>query len=465
MKILSKCLKYEKQGRGRVWAANYLSLVIYSYNTPKIKSSESPDGRAKAIETMNYETGFAREVGQSEVYAGDQASRSKNRLWLIIAALLAVAAVAAAVYFFTRPDEPVGSVAQPGKAGAPATGDKQAPTVSVIFPGRQPVENLVTATGTLAAREDMPVGAVGEGGQVRAVLVQPGQWVGAGQVLAVVDRAVQAQQSEQLAAQISVAQADARLAQSELSRSLALVKNGFVSKADIDRKSAARDAANARVRVAQAQYAENRARIGRLDIRAPAAGRILTRNVEPGQVVGAGGGPLFRIAKNGQMEMHAQMAEADLVRMGVGYRATVTPVGSTQTFGGNVWQLSPVIDPQTRQGTVRIALGSDAALRPGGFASAVISSGSIEAPLLPESAVLSDKQGNYVFVVGADNKVVRRDVTPGSVNDKGVSIVSGLSGTEAVVLSAGGFLNPGEVVIPKRVTNQAPPNQAAGAAR
>jgi HlyD family secretion protein len=303
----------------------------------------------------------------------------------------------------------------------------------------------------LAARRDMPIGAVGEGGLVTRVLVEPGQWVGAGQVLAIVDRQVQAQQSNQLAAQINVAQADARLAQAELQRALSLVKRGFISKADIDRKTATRDAANARVRVAQAQLSENRARTARLDIRAPAAGRILTRSVEPGQVVGAGGGaPLFRIAMGGEMELHAQMAEADLARMSVGMRASVTPVGSAEAFSGNIWQLSPVIDPQSRQGMVRIALGSSAALRPGGFAAVNISSGSFDAPLLPESAVLSDAKGNYVFVVGAGNKVERRDVKVGSVMDAGVSIVQGLAGTEQVVMSAGGFLNPGEVIIPDR---------------
>lgn len=411
-----------------------------------------PTWRVKADVVMNYETGFAKTVGQTVPYVEESAQPKSGRLWIVLAAIIALAVLAAAYFMYSRESaQPVAGA----KAGASGAGkdDKQAPRVSVVVPGRQPVENIVTATGTLAARRDMPVGAVGEGGLVTRVLVEPGQWVGAGQVLAVVDRQVQAQQSAQLAAQINVAQADARLAQAELERALGLVKRGFISKADIDRKTATRDAANARVRVAQAQLSENRARIGRLDIRAPAAGRVLTRAVEPGQVVG-GGTPLFRIAKDGEMELHAQMAEADLARMAVGYRATVTPVGSAQSFGGNIWQLSPVIDPQSRQGMVRIALGSSAALRPGGFASASISSGSVDAPLLPESAVLSDPKGNYVFVVGAGKKVERREVKVGSVNDNGVSIIEGLAGTEQVVLSAGGFLNAGEAVIPALVTQK-----------
>jgi HlyD family secretion protein len=123
-------------------------------------------------------------------------------------------------------------------------------------------------------------------------LVEPGQWVQAGQVLAVVDRQVQAQQTNQIIAQIRVSESDARLAQNELDRARALASRGFVSKADIDRKTAQRDGAIARLSVSRAQLNENNARIRRLDIRAPSAGLILDRKVEPGQVVGGGGAPL-----------------------------------------------------------------------------------------------------------------------------------------------------------------------------
>jgi multidrug efflux pump subunit AcrA (membrane-fusion protein) len=74
----------------------------------------------------------------------------------------------------------------------------------------------------------------------------------------------------------------------------------------------------------------------------------------------------------------------------------------------------------------------------------------MSAPLLPESAIQSDSQGNYVYVIGADNKVVRRNVTVGDTNDRGVAIAAGLSGNEHVVLTAGAFLNPGQRVRPER---------------
>ena len=370
--------------------------------------------------------------------------RSRRQRMILIAVGAAVVILLAAFLLMRGGDETA-------PAGGPgANGRGQAPSVTVVVPGRQTVTRTISATGSLGARVDMPVGVAGEGGMVTRVLVQPGQWVGAGQTLAVIERSVQSQEARQLAAQVNVARADARLAQQELIRAQALVSRGFVSKADVDRRVATRDAANARVQVAQANLAQSRARIGRLDIRAPAAGLILERRVEPGQVVSGGSGALFRVAQGGQLELLAQLSEADLASLPVGSPATVTPVGTTQKFTGSVWQISPVINAQNRQGIARVALPYNPALRPGGFASVQIASGTQQAPVLPESAILSDEKGSFVYIVGRDNKVERRAVTTGPVTNQGIAITSGITGTESVVLRAGGFLNPGESVRPIR---------------
>jgi len=367
--------------------------------------------------------------------------RSNRRWWIIGAAVLAILLVVAAVYAMSGGKKPVGAAAQGGASD-------QLPTVSVAVPGRHAAARIISATGTLAARREMPVGVAGEGGMITRVLVEPGQWVGAGQVLATVDRAVQIQTGASLAAQVNVARSDAAIAQAELERAQQLVNRGFISKADLERKAATRDAAVARVRVAQAQLGEQNARTGRLDIRAPAAGLVLTRSVEPGQIVSSGSGTLFRMAKGGEMEMRAQLSEADLVGLPVGVSANVTPVGGDTAFTGQVWQVSPVIDPQTRQGIARIALSYNPALKPGGFASATIRRGSSDMPQLPNSAIQSDDRGNFVYIVGAGDKVERRSVKLGEVSDTGVSIVDGLKGTERVVLSAGAFLNAGQKIKP-----------------
>ena len=108
------------------------------------------------------------------------------------------------------------------------------------------------------------------------------------------------------------------------------------------------------------------------------------------------------------MEMRAQLSQQDLAEVHVGMPAEVTPVGSDTSVRGSVWQVAPMIDPQSRLGDVRIAIPYSTAMRPGGFAEARIAGGSMTAPLLPQSAVLSDQKGNYVYVVGAKNEIERR---------------------------------------------------------
>lgn len=375
--------------------------------------------------------------------------RNKKRGLTILAVIASLLVLAAAWYLMSRDDAPADAKNASAKGGSGGRGG-QRPPVTVIVPGRAQVSRTVTATGTLAARRDQSVGVAGEGGLVTQVFVEAGTWVNEGQVLASIDRSVQTQQAASIQAQIAAAQADAALAQSELDRSQALVARGFVSKADIDRKTATRDSARARVRVVQAQLAESRARIARLDIRAPSSGLVLDRNVEVGQVVSSGSPALFRLARGGEMEMLAQMAQGDMAGMRAGLPATVKPLGASQPINGSIWQVSPVIDPNTRQGEVRIAVPYQAGIRPGGFAEATVRSGGVDAPLLPQSAVSSDIKGNYVYIIGPGDTVVRRDVTIGSVDGRGVAVVSGLTGQEAVVLSAGAFLNPGQKVLPRR---------------
>jgi HlyD family secretion protein len=388
---------------------------------------------------MNYETtmGGALDGGILDE------NRQRNRRRLIIAAVVvAIIAIGAVAWFM---------MGSGGETAAAAGADKgaQAQTVTVVAPGRDTVVRSINATGTLAARREIPVGVVGEGGAVSRVFVDAGDWVKQGQVLVSVDRSVQVQQAAALEAQIGVARADAQLAQNELDRAMQLVERGFISKADVDRKTATRDAARARVNVAVAQLNETRARNARLDIRAPVSGFVLERNVETGQTVSAGSGVLFRLAQDGQMELQAALSEDDLALVSEGVPATVTPVGTDRQFNGTIWQVSPMISETSRQGIARVSLPFDRALRPGGFASVEIKAGAMTAPVLPESAVQTSREGSFVYIVGKDNKVKRRPVKVGTTTANGLTIAEGLDGTERVVLYAGGFLNPDEVIKPK----------------
>lgn len=400
---------------------------------------------------MNYEAKVSGLGGASGVLVDDveaEPGAQKSRRLLLIAAVVVALLIGAAMLYFAGGEE------RPFQA----QGGDQIPTVSVVAPGRTTVAGTISATGTLAARREMPVGVVGEGGRVISISVEPGDWVRAGQVLAVIDRSVQTQQAQSSAAQIDVARADATLAQANLDRALQLVDRGFISRADVDRLTATRDAAKARVAVAEAQYRELLARNARLNIVAPAAGLVLDRKVEIGQVLGAGAEPPFTIARGGEMELLATANEDDLAVLKVGAIAQVTPVGSGKTFAGQIWQVSPIIDPNDRQGVVRIALPYDPAIRPGGFASAEISRGALVAPRLPESAILSDEKGSYVYVVDGQNRVQRRAVRTGIVTDEGIAVIAGLQGSERVITRAGGFVNEGDKVNPIAARGDRTPN-------
>jgi len=363
--------------------------------------------------------------------------RLRRRGWLIALAV-ALLVAAGAAWALLRPKP------------APPPPVATVPTVTVIVPGTTSVAAEVTASGSIAARRDAAVGVNGEGGLVTAVLVDAGQSVAKGQVLARIDSSVQAQQVASMAASIRSARADAALAQSNLDRAAKLVDKGFISRADIDTKTATRDGMTAKVGVAQAQLAEMQARMARLSVRAPAAGLVLSRNVETGQIVGAGSNSLFRIAEGGVLEMRALVAEQDLAALRVGMPATVRPVGSATEYRGTIWLIDPVIDAASRQGIARIALAYSPGLRVGAFANARMAGGSARAPVLPQAAVQVDGATSYVYVVGADDKVARRVVTVGQVTATGLAITRGLAGSERVVASSAAFLTPGEKVTPVR---------------
>ena len=208
---------------------------------------------------MNYEPGQIG--GDDRLALPDYQERPARRRWILGALIVVVLAIVGYAVFGSHK-----------KPAATSSVVDQVPSVSVMAPGRQAVAHLISATGSLASRREMPVGVAGQGGMITQVLVNPGDWVKAGQVLATIDRSVQTQTAASLAAQVRVAESDARLAQANLDRAQKLVSGGFISKADIDQLTATRDAAVAKVHVAQAQLAETRAQNAQLFIRAPAAG-------------------------------------------------------------------------------------------------------------------------------------------------------------------------------------------------
>jgi HlyD family secretion protein len=320
------------------------------------------------------------------------------------------------------------------------------PTVTVTSIAKSAVPTTVSIIGTIGARYDIPIGVEGDGGLVNAIYVEAGDHVKRGQLLARLSINVLQPQVGSLSAALEQARAEAELAQAEYQRALAVGVAGALSVEETERRRSTAVTAAAKVKVAAAQLAEAQARLGRAEVRAPADGTILTRNVELGQAATPGGAALFRLAQGNEIELRGEVAEQDLPLLKVGQAVNVSLTGVAQVFSGRLRLLGAVIDPQTRLGMARIALPANPVLRPGAFARAEVTISNAERAVLPQTAVLSDVKGSYVLIVNAQGKVERRNVRVSGIVLNGVAIASGVDPQDRVVASAGGFLQEGETV-------------------
>jgi HlyD family secretion protein len=323
-----------------------------------------------------------------------------------------------------------------------------APLVSIVVPHQSAVAGTVSFTGTISARYDQPIGLEGDGGRIAAVLVEAGDRVHQGQVLARLDTSVLAPQVASLEAALEQAKAESELAAADYKRALAVGPAGALSKEETDRRRSVAATAAAKVKVAEAQLAEAHGRLARTNIKASGDGIILMRRAEVGQTATFGGEPLFRLAKGGEVELRGQVAEQDLPKVKVGQIADVHVTGVSTAFPGKVWLVGAIIDPQTRLGMVRVSLTPHPDLRPGAFARAIVTTDHDQAIVLPQTAIQSDGTKNFVYIVGADNVLERRDVTVQGTSAEGVIISSGLKGNEQVISAAGAFLHAGDKVEP-----------------
>lgn len=379
-----------------------------------------------------------QEEAEAKVLVFEPARVASRRGWLLAAAGIAIAVAIAAAVWMSKASSPT--------AMAPLASRTSIPLVSVVTPGVQPVTTQVTFTGTIEARHQLPIGNSGDTGRIVAVYVQVGDHVSRGQLLAKIDDSVLAPQVAQLSAALDQARAQAALSAAEYRRGVAVGPAGGLSAQDIEKLQATSimDAAN--IKVVAAQLAVMRAKLALTRIVAPVDGIVLTRNAEVGQIAGSGGTALFDLEDAGQVEMIGQVAEQDMADLEVGQSADVYLIGNPRPFMGRIWLLGAVIDPQSRLGEVRIALPPNPALRPGAFARSSVTLDRAERPVLPQTAVMADNSGSYVYVVGRDDQVQRRTVQVGSVIPAGVVIEQGLSGKERVVAMDGGFLHSGERV-------------------
>lgn len=315
-------------------------------------------------------------------------------------------------------------------------------TVTVATASLQNLPRTVTASGTVSAWEEVPVGAETGGLTATGVFVDEGAWVRQGQPLVQLNDALLRAQLRQQQAGVQTAEANAARDQAALERAQELKERGFLSQAALDTALANQRSSAANVAAAQASLSETRTRLAQATIRAPVSGQVIRRSVTRGQIVGAGT-ELFRIVRDGRLELDAQVPETELALVRVGQSAAVSSDQVGETVG-TVRIVTSEVNADNRLGTARITLNGGS-FRPGMFARAIIQVGAQPAVTVPTAAVLYRENRAGVFVLAAENRVRFQPVTVLSrTTDQ--TAVSGLNAGARVVVAGAGFLGEGDRV-------------------
>lgn len=325
---------------------------------------------------------------------------------------------------------------------------EQARTVRVAEVAPRPLAIGLTASGLLVPREEAAVGSELSGYRVAAVLVEEGDRVQRGQVLASLDAGLLESEIDRARAEVARSEVTAERARAEAARVAGLDGRGVLAEEAIDQRRFEARGAEAALAAARAQLRDLTTRRARLTLRAPVAGTIIARNLAPGAISAAGGDPLFTIARDNLIELAAEVPEADLSRIDPGTSAEVTLPGGT-TLSGTVRTILPRIGNQNQLGTVRIALPVRRELRAGGTATARFGATSRTVTAVPEAAVQFSARGPSVMVVGRDNRVRRQPIRPGQRAGGYVELVEGPPPGTRVLLSGAAFVLEGDLVRPE----------------
>ena len=329
-------------------------------------------------------------------------------------------------------------------------------TVTVATAAQTDLPRVISASGSVSAWEEVPVGAETGGLVATQVLVDEGQYVRQGQALVQLNTALLSAQVRPQQAALQTAPANASRDDAALARAQELKDRGFLSQASLDTALANQRSSQAGVAQARASLSSSQTQLSQATIRAPVSGLIISRSVTRGQIVAAGT-ELFRVVRDGRLELDAQVPETDMPLLRSGMNATVT---SDQAGGttGTVRIVTPEVNPETRLGVARISLAAGNGLRPGMFARATIDAGTQPGVTVPTASVLYRENRAGVFLVGADSTVTFVPVEVVGRDDRNTSVGNIQPGARVVVEGAG-FLNEGD-----RVSVQAAAAPAARAA-
>lgn len=314
--------------------------------------------------------------------------------------------------------------------------------VTLVPADTREVERAIVVSGPVSPWEEMQLGVELSGVRVTRLNVDVGQAVAAGDVLLELDARTLDSELAQARAAASEADAGVLFAQSNLRRSEALVREQLVSAASVDELRAARTQAIARQATTRAMRDSAQLRRDFATLRAPAAGVISKRLVQPGQVVGAGT-PLLYLIRDNRLEWRAELADSELARVAPGDIVSINSNGTR--IDGRVRAVSPGVDAQTRTGTLYADLPDPGPLRAGSYVEGRITTGTARGITVPVASIVQRDGNTYVFTVQGTTARRVRVRTGANVGDR-IEITDGVKPGTQVVERGAGFLGDGDAV-------------------
>lgn len=303
-------------------------------------------------------------------------------------------------------------------------------SVSVVAATQKTLDDDIRVIGTVVPRENVVVISELAGLRVRAVYAETGDYVKKGQQMALLD-------GESLSIQSQSLQSEFDRTRDEYARLKELQSSGVISKESLQQRQAAFEVARSRLRDAQLN-------INRTQIVAPTDGLIYERTATIGGLTN-GSEPLFRIAKDGKVEMEASVPEALVRRLKPAMPVTLKVAGESAPESGSVRLIMPLVDITTRAIGVRIRFERERAAPVGAFCEASITVAKVGGWAVPGTALQQDAQGMYVWHVGPENVVARKPVTV-VMRTAGSAVVKESLGGTPIVAKAGSFLKEGDLV-------------------
>jgi RND family efflux transporter MFP subunit len=319
-------------------------------------------------------------------------------------------------------------------------------TVALVQPKPMRWDEQIRANGNITAWQEAVVSAEVGGLKLAEVLVDVGDQVKQGQILARFDAATQRANVAQQRAAVAEADALRAEADSNFARAKRLRETVAISEQDLIQASTRAQAAAAQVESARARLESAELMLRYTDVAAPDDGVVSSRNAMLGSV-SAPGAELFRLVRQNRLEWRVELTGAQLARVGVGMTARLDlPDGTTAS--GHVRQIAPVLDEATRIGIAYVELDREKPnnARAGMYAAGTITIGESNGLELPAAAVVQRDGHDYVFVVGPDSEVLLTKVRIGRRHGDAIEILTGVAATDRVVASGGAFLNDGDHV-------------------